>query len=351
MASKLDIRQSRFYGILQQILPFLTFQEMDTVVSSIDLDLTVPLRVDATSTPGLTLNVKGSVITNTYSNRNKSISFINGSIPVLVSGTVTFPATSGGNITTSTGGSTVLTCPAGNYAQVLLSMDNMGNLISTAGGASPTVGGATIPTPPANTLSFAYVTVQNIGGTIQNITQSVIYQLVGGGSGSSGSSSSGYAQEVALTIGTTSAVITFPMPLAGSGYVVNANMVNTVDVNPEYQTVVVTNKTASGFTASWNSALDTSNYKLDYIVPGVAQPQIAQVAIGSGVTSITVTLPIAMTTTSYVVLPNMVNTVDANPQFQPLVLTAKTTTTFTISWDHPTDTANYFLAYQAVSYQ
>jgi hypothetical protein len=347
---KFDIRQSRFYGILQQILPFLTFQEMDTVVLSIDSDLTVPLRVDANNPSSLIVNVKGTVITNTYSNRSRSISFINNSLPTLVSGTVTFPSASGGNITTSTGGTTVLTCPPSNYAQVLLSLDSTGDLIATAGGASPTLSSATVPSPPTNTLPFAYVTVFNAGGTIQNITQSNIYQLLGGGGSSSGGTATGFAQEVPLTIGTTNVTVTFPSSLAGTGYIVNAQMVNTIDVNPEFQAVTITNKTVNGFTASWNAALDTTNYNLDYVVPGV-QSQIGEVSIGIGVTSISVTLPIAMTSTAYVVTAQMIDTVDGTPQFQPINITAKSTTGFTASWNTLTDTANYRLDYNAAVYQ
>jgi len=173
--------------------------------------------------------------------------------------------------------------------------------------------------------------------------------LIASGSGSGGTSV-GFAQEVALTINTTTVNVTFPSTLASAAYVVNAMMVNTTDVNPEFQSVVVTNKSPTGFTATWNFPLDTSNYKLDYVVPGV-QSQIAEVNIGSGVTSISVTLPLALASTAYVVTAQIIDTVDGNPQFQPITITAKTTTGFTAKWNIPTDTANYKLDYNVAVYQ
>jgi hypothetical protein len=39
----------------------------------------------------------------------------------------------------------------------------------------------------------------------------------------------------------------------------------------------------------------------------------------------------------------MVNTVDVTPQFQPMTVTAKSTTGFTASFNAPTDSGNYKL--------
>lgn len=345
-----DVRQLKIYVALQQLLPNLTYQQFTTLIRSIDLDLTVPLRVDAQATPSYVVNVGGTVVSNTVSNRNRSISFINDEIPSLASGTVTFPSVSGGNITTSTGGSEVLTMPNNNYCQVLISLDQFGDILTLAGGASPTLAGALVPSPPANTLPFAYVTLHTTGASVDVVTQAMIYQLLGGGGGSSGGITTGFAQEVAIGAGQTSVTVTFPSSLAGNGYIVNATMVDTTDPTPQFIPVTVTNKTANGFTATWNMATDTANYKLDYVVPGV-QSQIAEVAIASGVTTVTVTLPIAMASTGYVVTATMADVTDPTPQFIPLMITAKTTTGFTASWNMPTDTANYKLAYNAAIYQ
>jgi hypothetical protein len=345
-----DVRQALYRNILQQIFPYLTGKTLDLILSSIDQTLTLPLNVDATNPASLVVNVGPAIVSNTESLRNRSLSFIGTGIPTFTGGTVTFPAASGGNITTSTGGSVILTLPSGNYCQVLLSMDSSGDLITTPGGASPTLAGAQVPAPPGGDTPFAYVTLQNIAGTIQNVAQADVYQLMGSGGGSGSSSSVGFAQSVPLTINTTTVNVTFPSALAGVGYVVNAMMANTIDPNPQFQPVDITAKTVNGFTATWDGALDSSNYSLYYVVPAV-QSQIGEAIISNGATDVLVTLPVAMASTSYVVTANMVNLVDVNPQFQQPIITNQTTTTFTASWNNAADTGNYKLAYNVAVYQ
>ena len=60
-----------------------------------------------------------------------------------------------------------------------------------------------------------------------------------------------------------------------------------------------------------------------------------------------VTLPFAFADTSYIVSPSFANLTDADPQFQPITITNKTTTNFTASWNVPTDSSNYYLQYIA----
>ena len=172
------------------------------------------------------------------------------------------------------------------------------------------------------------------------------------GTGGSASNSGGVAQEVALTVGTTSKVVTFPTPQLGTGYAVLAQVYNSTDANPEYFSVIITNKTASGFTVSWNFPLDSGNYLLDYLVaPGVIMEQIGETLLPSGVTSAVITIPIPLSTTSYVVVAEMVNMVDSVPQFQPVIVVAKTLSSFSVQWNVPTDSANYRLAFQVAAYQ
>lgn len=72
-----------------------------------------------------------------------------------------------------------------------------------------------------------------------------------------------------------------------------------------------------------------------------------EVSISSGVSTATVTFPATLQTgnTSPRVVAWMVNTTDASPQFQDVLVTARSATGFTVTWNAPTDTANYKLAY------
>lgn len=349
MASKFDSRQTEYRGILQQLFPFLSNPQLDALLRSIDADINPPMRVDASSTPDLTVTIGPSIVSNSESGRKKSIPHIQNSIPNFTSGTVVFPAADGGTIAVSPGSDLVLNCPVNNYTKALLSLDSAGDLVVTLGTPDTVLVDATVPAAPANCLAFAYVVLFNNAGTIQNIQQDAIVQLMGGG-GSGGSAQAGFAQEVSIAAGDTFVDVTFPSPLPGTNYVVIPSFVNLVDANPQYQDIAITNKTNSGFRASWNAPTDSANYRLGYIIPAV-QEIIGEVTINAGDTSVVVTIPIAQANTNYVVVANLVNLVDGTPQFQVAEITGKTTTTFTASWNAPTDGADYRLAFHLAQYQ
>ena len=85
------------------------------------------------------------------------------------------------------------------------------------------------------------------------------------------------------------------------------------------------------------------------IINGVARTvQIDQeVTLASGITSQVVTFPTALQTGSTTprVVAWMFDSTDTNPQFQPIVITARSNTSFTASWNDPTSSANYVLGY------
>lgn len=184
----LDTRQAQYKGILSQLFPNVPGKTLDILLQSIDSDLQVPLRIDANSPTSLIVNIGPSVVSNPESNRQHSIPIFNNALPVLVSGTVTFPSSSGGNITTSTGASVALTCPSGDYCAILLELDSTAHIIPKPGtaAASQALALAAIPTPDGNTLPFGFVVVHNISGTIQHISQTNCYTLPTGAGGSSG---------------------------------------------------------------------------------------------------------------------------------------------------------------------
>jgi len=70
-------------------------------------------------------------------------------------------------------------------------------------------------------------------------------------------------------------------------------------------------------------------------------------AISNGGTSVSVTFSTAYANTSYSVTANFLNTTDSNTQFQPITITAQSTTGFTATWNAPVPTANYLLSWQA----
>lgn len=343
----LDDRQIVNRSALQELMPWLPNQGLDVLMTSVDFDLTPPLKVDATSVPSLVINVGPSIVANTASNRNKSISFIDNLIPNSPPGTVTFPSSSGGNIVASTGGTTPLVVPVGDYVQVLLALDSTGNIIVSVGTPSAILSLALVPPPNTNTLPFAYVTAHNVSGVIQNITQSNIFQLQLGGGGSGGgdgSESLWVANEVSIASGATSISINFTSPQPDTSYVVFGMLENTIDAHPQFQQIELIDKSVNGFIFSWNHPLDSANYILSYIVP--PKTIFAQeVPISLAANTLSIPLSIPEGTSSYGVISMLQNIVDTNPQFQTAVVGSNTTNAVNFSWNVGTDTSNYVMSY------
>lgn len=167
-------------------------------------------------------------------------------------------------------------------------------------------------------------------------------------SGSTGSNS--VAEEVPLTSGTTSVSVTFPSVLPSSAYGLVVQLVNQVDANPQFQTLLVNNKTTSGFTARWNVPLASSNYALDYVVgPGGSASALGETAVVLGAQSAIISFP-SIGTTMYAVIAEFENFTDANPQFQPIVVVDKQVNQFTIKWNLGLDSANYRVSWQVIVY-
>lgn len=219
-----DARQIIDRETLSQILPNLSGQQLDTVLRSINLDLTSPLRVDASATPDRAVSIGSSVVNNSTSGRQKSISHIQEVIPVFSSGTVTFPASNGGTITVSPGTNATLVCPSNQYIKALITIDSSGNLTVTQGIANAVEASALVPAAPTNSQAIAYISIFNNAGTIANIVQNKIFQIIG-----SGGSNAPFLNWSVVT-GTTQNIV------KGSGYI-SDNAAQVVYTLPETASV------------------------------------------------------------------------------------------------------------------
>lgn len=170
--------------------------ELDNLLASIDLDLTPPLRLDASNPVDLTVSVGSGIVTNTETNRNRSIPHVGSLLPNFASGTVTFPSTSGGTITCTPGNNNTLTVPSNEYIKVLIYLDANGDLNVLPGVSNAVEADATVLPPPTNTLPIGYVTLFNNAGTIDNVEQAKIYQF---GTGAGGGGGAGNANEFVET--------------------------------------------------------------------------------------------------------------------------------------------------------
>jgi uncharacterized delta-60 repeat protein len=175
---RLDSRQSICRDALDQIASS-AGQQVDNVLIAINSELTMPLRMVASTPSDLVINIGNILLTNPEISRNRTLPHIHQSVVAFTSGKVTLPATTGGNITFSTIGSTsvVLTCPSGQYVKVLIYLDSAGNLGAVVGSTAGTEAGALVPKFARRTFSIGYISVYNNGGTVDNITNSKIYQF------------------------------------------------------------------------------------------------------------------------------------------------------------------------------
>ena len=82
------------------------------------------------------------------------------------------------------------------------------------------------------------------------------------------SSGSMRAGLVNVGAGQKSQAISFSSPLPSANYQVVPTWSNVIDPDPQFQTLVVTTKTAAGFTVSWPADTDTANYKIEYLAQG-----------------------------------------------------------------------------------
>lgn len=72
-----------------------------------------------------------------------------------------------------------------------------------------------------------------------------------------------------------------------------------------------------------------------------------EVTLASGITTKAVTFPATLQTgnSSPRVVAWLFDSTDSTPQFQPVTITARSSTGFTASWNSPTETVNYVLGY------
>lgn len=88
-------------------------------------------------------------------------------------------------------------------------------------------------------------------------------------------------------------------------------------------------------------AYDNTNDRLKRQTTVPVDFRAGRQSVGSAQTTVSVTFSTAVANTSYVPIVTWQNTTDSTPQFQPVVITAFSTTGFTATWNVPTDSANY----------
>jgi hypothetical protein len=150
--------------------------------------------------------------------------------------------------------------------------------------------------------------------------------------------------EVSVPFNSSSNSVTLPLEQSSSIYGLISMIEDYNDSFPQYQTAIVTGQGPTAFVSSTNAPTTSSNYVTSYMVNATSRNNVGMSAVSVGVN-----FPINYNTTSYAVVAMMYNFSDANPQFQPLLVTSKTNSGCTFSWNAPTNTSNYVLSYYVIS--
>lgn len=174
--------------------------------------------------------------------------------------------------------------------------------------------------------------VISVNGASGAVTVNAINQLTGDVTAAAASGSQSKASTVAAIQGVTVSGTT------GTGNVV-------FSASPTV-TGVLTAATVTASGAVTGSNLSGTNTG-DQTLAGLGVRAGSQ-TVSSGSTSQAITYGATLGGTSYSVVVTFLNTVDANPQFQPITVIAKSATGFTASWNAPTATANYVIQYLAI---
>lgn len=177
MISKFDARQTISRDSLDQVANA-AGSELDNILRAANSEFTVPFVLRESATPDLILNIGNVTLVNPETSRNRTAAPISNTSSAFTSGTVTFPASSGGNAVPSAGDNVVITITSGSFLKVGISIASNGDIVIRPGIEGVSIAAATIPPVMANTYATGFVILENVAGTIQNITSSDIFQYI-----------------------------------------------------------------------------------------------------------------------------------------------------------------------------
>jgi hypothetical protein len=137
-------------------------------------------------------------------------------------------------------------------------------------------------------------------------------------------------------------VNTLPISQNGANYGIIAAMENYGDVHPQFQPITITAQGSTSFETNWNVPTLTGNNVISCMINATSLTRIIS-------TTQSLLLPVNYNTTGYAVMALFWNVVDAYPQFQPLLVTAKTNDSFTVQCNVAPETGNYYVYYYVIS--
>jgi hypothetical protein len=138
-------------------------------------------------------------------------------------------------------------------------------------------------------------------------------------------------------------------------YAITLNMFNDddPDVDVSIYSHIITNKSASSFTAIFSDVMDSEFYSVSYDHDsGEGNSGVAHIPDGTNRLTVDLTGPPPefIDDTSYTIALSIENTVDANPSFYQYVVVERTLTHFTVEFSDNIDSNNYYLNWIVVNH-
>jgi hypothetical protein len=186
--NKINARQIISSDVLSKIA-LAAGTTVQDLLKSLNSESTSPFQILADSPSDLGVTIGSSRVKNPITNLTHTVSPLAGDVPLFTSGTIVFPATSGGTAVVTPGNNSIITVASGQWIKATVYLDATLSLNILTGTAGASEALATTAAAPSGTIGIGYISLQNVGGVIQNITNSNIYQFVGTGSGTGGSGS------------------------------------------------------------------------------------------------------------------------------------------------------------------
>jgi Chaperone of endosialidase len=186
MSSRLNSDQNEYRGVLDSITTQTSVSAgMDTILPSINKELTPPLRMRASTPISRVVQIDNITVTNSLHGRKTTISPIGGTtLPVVTTFTITVDATGAGNATPSSGSALALGMTSSQFLKIGVHLLSTGLLSLTKGSASATLAGASHPSVPSGSYPVGFFYVQTDGSNnIANIDEVNVTMYAGGGSG------------------------------------------------------------------------------------------------------------------------------------------------------------------------
>lgn len=159
--------------------------------------------------------------------------------------------------------------------------------------------------------------------------------------------------EESVPFSSTSTTVTFPSDIGTSDYSIVATLRNEVDpasVGYNYK-YIVTSKSSTGFTLTYNRPITEANYNLEWAVNYSTDSDERDVtSISNGSDEVTVTFSSPKSSTFYIVSFTMENLTDGVPGTYHYMITNKVTTGFTVKFSSAMPTGNYAISWTTYDY-